>query len=334
MKWNVLVGAFVAIASAVAQAQVTYHVASSKVIEGSWRWAAIYSEDGADRQVHSLLAILNPSAKVGDNLQQVWYIRGTPWTSQTWTDPDPWVAINFIKSELGIPDSEDANWEVCTSSGTTQMAAPVGYARGVVATDPMALALASSPNRNQLIQQLVAMGHPAANITLDSTDDCTTDQQLEGLASNFEGMIGNGDDAVADAGEGGINCQTMVAMPWGPRPTRPAKPVPPPWPPAWTPPGTVPGSPGPTWTPGGWPTAPAWSCRFVPTSGGGGSCICSRGQYWGRWETTTCGCWPITWACVRWHEAWETETCTELNVPCPAGGPPGPLANCNTTTRY
>jgi hypothetical protein len=77
-------------------AQATYHVIWSKIEAGSWRWTALYALDAGQTQVHSVVAILDPAAATGDNLQVVWYIRGEPWTSQSWTTTDPWKAINSM----------------------------------------------------------------------------------------------------------------------------------------------------------------------------------------------------------------------------------------------
>src|SRR5690606_9806982 len=228
----------------------------------------------------------------GDNLQVVWYVRGDPWTSQTWTTSDPWEAINYIKAQLGIPDEEDERWEMGTPSSEDQAQAQ-DYANGFLASDPLGPAVWSMPDPEAWIQDLVLLGYPAANLSADNAAGCSSSEVLDGLAAEFEDMIGDGDETVLDLRTSGVSCDTMAStFPRGPPPTKPLpKPAPGPTVPGWSPPGTVPTVPG-GWIPGGWPTlpapappgTPAWGCRTVTIGGGGKNCICSREQRWGRSE--------------------------------------------------
>jgi hypothetical protein len=236
--------------------------------------------------------------------------------------------IKAVKLELGIADVEDERWGL-GGSGTPEADAeqPKDYAAGVLADDPLAGLVASSPDRDSIVEFLTAIGYKAADLPVEKDDGCTTDAKLDGMAADAATMVMDGDDTVLRLSSQASLCGVFAGPPRGPRPTRPAQPA---TPPAWSPPGTVPTAPA--WTPGTWPVAPGWSCRTVPIGGGGTNCICTRIRYWGRWETRTCRFLLWTWACTRWHEIVETETCTDINVTCPPGGPPGgTMPNCNST---
>jgi hypothetical protein len=309
------------------QAQ-TYNVAWSKVDEGTWGWNAIYSEDTDGQPViHSLVAFQDPQTAVPGNLMVVWYVQGSSWESFSWTTSSQWEAINWIKSELGIPDSQDERWFPCEEVVNDAVPAEL-YSKGVLASDPMAAVILAAPNAAALVQQLVAIGYPAADLSADNPDDCSSDDILDGLASEFTRMISNGDHAYL--GVEAVNCtMSWGGPPKGPEPT--PRPAAPPAPPPWTPRGPGP-APGPTWTPGGWPANPAYKCKSSNVIGGT-KCTCRRIQRYGRWESkVVCGVWTKT----VWHEMHETEKCenTGQGLQCPAGGPPPAGSACQNTYTY
>lgn len=143
-----------------------------------------------------------------------------------------------------------------------------------------------------------------------------------------------GDEAIYAYAESA--CDVVVSnVPVGPAPTAPTKPIPVP---GWSPPGTIPTTPA--WTPGGWPIpgpgTTGWFCSPpTPIGGGAYSCICSRAQQWGHWETkpaiTFCG-WIIVPAKDVWRVFYETETCTNI-VETAAGctNPPSASSNCTSS---
>lgn len=318
--------AFAALLSTTVVAQ-SNHVAWSKIETGAWVMHPIYTQSaGGATSVSNFLALADPTVATGDNLIGVWYHReATCWTTKSWTTDDPWTIINAVKEELDLPDNEDERWNV-GGSGSTESEEPQDYSSGVLAADPLAALVSGAPDRNALIELLTMAGYQAADLPIDKDDTCTTDAKLDTLATEAMGMIAAGDDAVLSLAADAVSCDVLAGIPKGPQPVRP---IPPATPPAWSPPGTVPATPG--WTPGGWPIGPAWSCRTVPLPGGGSNCICSRIQRWGRWESRTCRFLLWTWTCTRWHEIWETETCTDVGGACPPAGPPAPQSECHST---
>lgn len=327
-RWLVAAVATV-MTTAMAVAQ-TNHVAWSKIETGSWTFNPIYTQTAeTGPSVVSFLALADPAALSGDNIVAVWYQRDAGgWTAKSWETSDPWEAIKSVKLALGVADEEDERWGVPGSDDDlAAVEEPKDYTVGVLAEDPLAPLIVGSPDRAALVEFLTSIGYKAADVPVDKDDGCTTNAKLDGMAADAAAMVADGDETILSLSSQASLCDVFAGPPRGPRPTKPAKPA---NPPAWSPPGTVPTAPA--WTPGTWPVAPGWRCRTVSIGGGGTNCICTRIRYWGRWETTTCGIWPFRYTCTRWHEIVETETCTDINVTCPPGGPPGgTMSNCNST---
>lgn len=321
-----------AVTTPVSLGQVSYHAAWSKVEFASWTLNPVYEEDAASPgslKVHSFLALADPHAVVGANLVAVWYVRdGDMWNAKSWSITDPWDAVSFVKAQLEIGDDEDERWSIPHLPGEGQgPVLPEEYTAGVLASDPLAAVILGAPDREVIVSYLASIGYEAADIPVDYTDPCTTDEKLTGLAEEIERGMREGDsDTVLILESATVLCQ---AAPRAPRIPGPRPPVPPVVP-APNPRGTVPGGPPPG---GGWTSGPwsPWSCRSVPISiGDGVNCICSRARRWGRWEARSC--W-IVFTCTRWIEVIESETCTDVfeSGPCPA---PGPAANCTPITVY
>jgi hypothetical protein len=180
--------------------------------------------------------------------------------------------------------------------------------------------VATSADREAIVTLLAASGYKAAALPTDKEDACSSKDRIDSVASNIAAFVAAGDQTIYSRPSASLCEVAWGRPPIGPLPTKPAVPA---APPAWTVPGTVPTAPA--WTPGGWPAT--WKCRTVTLPGGGSNCVCSRRQYWGQWQTTTCG-WFRPRTCTKWHLIEESETCTDLNVACPAGGPPATQANC------
>ncbi len=178
--------------AATAVAEPTYHVARSKIESGPWTFTPIYTqENGKLGQVVSFVALANPSTRVGNNIVAVWYQRdGAGWSAKSWETGDPWEAIKSVKGALGISEDEDDRWGVpgsdfVVSRGKKLITAaeqPKGYALGVLATDPLAAAVVSSPNKDDLVEFLTSVGYKAADVTLEKDDGCTMEAKLDGLA--------------------------------------------------------------------------------------------------------------------------------------------------------
>jgi hypothetical protein len=174
---------------AIAQDQPAYHVACSRIEAGTWVFTPAYADDGGDApQVHSFLALAQEGGITGDNLVAVWYIRGeSGWSYKSWSTPDPWEAIKWVKSEMSIPDDEDYRWGIPgTDLGIAQPEEPKDYVAGVLETDPLAPALVESPDRDAIVAILAASGYPAADVRVDAEDGCTTDEKLTGMALAIE----------------------------------------------------------------------------------------------------------------------------------------------------
>jgi hypothetical protein len=178
--------------AATAVAEPTYHVARSKIESGPWTFTPIYTqENGKLGQVVSFLALANPSTRVGNNIVAVWYQRdGAGWSAKSWETGDPWEAIKSVKGALGISEDEDDRWGVpgsdfVVSRGKKLITAaeqPKGYTLGVLATDPLAAAVVSSPNKDDVVEFLTSVGYKAADVTLEKDDGCTMEAKLDGLA--------------------------------------------------------------------------------------------------------------------------------------------------------
>ena len=134
---SALIGAVLLAGGTCATAQ-EMHVAVSKVESGEWFWVAIYSGAVATPYVESVVALRDPATATGDNLRVVEYTRGATWTSQAWTTAEPWEAINWIKDDLGLSDTEDDEWGICNDAGVEESVPPVDYTDGMLAEDPWA----------------------------------------------------------------------------------------------------------------------------------------------------------------------------------------------------
>lgn len=194
--WHLVLTAAILGIAATVVAQPTHHVAASKVLIGPWTMHPVYAtESGASASVVGFLALSDPSAAVGNNLIAVWYKRDdTGWTAKTWLSCSAWEAVMSVKLEMGIADSEDGNWDMAGSSGIIlNPPAQEEYQLGVLADDPLAGLLDSSPDRDAIIEALVFAGYPAADIPVDKTEGpgCTRDAKLTALAEAVvETLIG------------------------------------------------------------------------------------------------------------------------------------------------
>lgn len=305
------------------------NVSSSRILIGDWMFVPIYTRDDDQTiDIVSFLAVLDGRRVNGDNITSIWYLAEPGgWGSYAWTSQDPRIAAESIKDALQIPNTQDRKWGFPPTVNETfhEPVLPISYENGFFADDPILDTVENFPDRDAVVSVLVKSGYPAANVGVEWAASCTTAVRLDAISQVAIHLIESGDDAFTIVDDAEDLCNFVSAGPLGPPPVRPPKPT---TAPPWSPPGTVPTAPA--WTPGGWPAGPAWSCRTVPLGGGGSNCICSRRQQWGRWESTSC--W-IFFTCIKWHVIIEHEVCTDINTPCPAGGPPPASASCTTTYR-
>lgn len=231
-RWLCAAGAATLIATTAA-AQ-TNHVAWSKIETGSWMMHPIYTEPAEGAwAVSNFLALADQSVTTGDNLIAVWYRReATGWTAKSWSTDDRWEAIKAIKSELGISDDEDDRWGIGGNVDSNSAAeAPKDYASGVLADDPLAPLVASSPDRDVIVQFLASMGYKAADVPVEKDDGCTTNAKLDGMAAAMaETLVGDEETAVdrsmtawiASGSAGcGIGAVAVEIVTFPPRPTTP-----------------------------------------------------------------------------------------------------------------
>lgn len=63
---------------------------------------------------------------------------------------------------MGISNDKDERWGVPDSEGSSDPTSPTAYAGGVLAADPLAALVTSSPDRDSLVAFLVSIGYKAA----------------------------------------------------------------------------------------------------------------------------------------------------------------------------
>lgn len=176
-------------------------VAWSKIETGSWMMHPIYTEDpSGSLSVSNFLALADPSAATGDNLIAVWYRRElTGWTAKSWSTGDPWEAIKAVKIELGISDDEDDRWDIGGDDDSIPAAeSPQDYSSGVLADDPLAPLVASSPDRDVIVEFLAGIGYKAADVPVEKDDGCTTDAKLDGMAAAIVETLQGGEETAVD----------------------------------------------------------------------------------------------------------------------------------------
>ncbi|MFN7022389.1 MAG: hypothetical protein ACK4WH_13815 [Phycisphaerales bacterium] len=235
MAWTYAVACLtMCMANTIASAQVTHHVAWSKIETGPWTLTPIYAEEnGVPGAVVSFLALADPSATLGDNLVAVWYQRDpTGWSAKSWETTDPWEAIKSVKQEMGFPDVEDERWGIPGSdAAVTNAEQPKDYSEGVLANDPLATLVSSSPDRDAIVDFLTTVGYKAADVPVEKDDGCTTNARLDGMAAaTAETLVGDEATAVdrsmtawiASGSAGcGIGAVAVEIVTFPPRPTTP-----------------------------------------------------------------------------------------------------------------
>lgn len=172
----------------------TRAVAEDFVTLGDWDFVPTLNGG----RVESLVALLDPSLAVGDNITAVWFRRtdDAAWKAYAWSDAENLEAIAHVKATLGLPDSSDVLWpDADAQQGVdpTLAVAPDAFAKGVFADDVFAPFIEANPEPGPLIGGLAGAGYPAAAIPVQTTPtDCTQDQVLTTLAAMVEADIGTG----------------------------------------------------------------------------------------------------------------------------------------------
>ncbi|HYD01055.1 MAG TPA: hypothetical protein VEB22_07495 [Phycisphaerales bacterium] len=158
-----------------------------------WTFTPTYKATSAGVRVDSILAIREPAGVTGQNIIAVWYVRPavgcTGWTAKAWESADQWEAVKHVKSELSIPDEEDAYWGTYTAKPTTiAVNAGVDYEKGFASADPLATALANDPTRDWVMEALTASGYKVADNPIDKAppDGCKAEEWLCAMAESAE----------------------------------------------------------------------------------------------------------------------------------------------------
>jgi hypothetical protein len=167
------------------------HVSQIRIDWNSWRFKPLYTEDGGVNRVTGFLAIADQSAVTGENIVAVWYSRESTqdWSKRSWTTDDVASVIKSMKISLGIPDSEDENWEINQSVQVLPTDAPLiakEYDKGLFVDDPLYNFVASSDDPVSLVAFLDEVGYKVADIKIDHPASCTVDAQLEVMARAVE----------------------------------------------------------------------------------------------------------------------------------------------------
>lgn len=281
------------------------HVAEMSLQVNAWRFKPLYHEVTGGVRVDGFLALALGGSTTGNNLVAVWYQRGegTPaeWSAQSWITTDPAEAVKSVKSALGIPSSEDAAWGVDASLAVVEgdpVAQPVGYGVGLLVQDQYYGIVASLPDPAPVVQMLTEAGYTAADIAVDTSVNCVTNDQLETLAAGFEWGIVQPVTTDDEAAAQTVGTSQMIASAVA----------------CWIPPPPCVCS----WTP--WVTGPVrrGACNMVltgTTSGpvAGGTlytCNYEARQYY----TCTATC-TATWTDCSAH------LCTQVNIGYGAAGP-------------
>lgn len=289
---------------------------------GDWTLAPVVQHgQSGNPVVHSFLALVDQGAVPDTSIKAVWYVRNGGgvgvWTAKTWDAPNQWEAIKFVKLSLDIGDEWDSVWP--TSDDPSDLPVelqevPSDYVSGLVDNDPL-LGLLTTPERDMLIEVLVAVGYKAADIPFEKTTytgQCSSENVLTAYAIGIDaGLNATPETSAATASAATESSMTSLCGSWPfcfPRYTR-----------------------GP-WTlvlPSVWAPGP-WIYDFCsPTIGGCSACtyhtdICRA------WTRAVVIVWPncnTTTVARAGSECWAyTLTCTNSD-----GGACPPTPNCVPT---
>lgn len=282
-----------------------------------WTLIPIGVEESGELSVKGVLAILDPSAVVGDNIAAIWYeppiAGGDAWKAHAWTD-NPTEAIKYVKARFQISDMWDPMFGVgAVPSGS--FSEPQAYSNGLLIDDPY-FAITLSAHRDVAVSFLADIGYSAADIPMERVSQqlsCGRDEVLTALSDAV--MYTH---SAEESAESGWESQPFAAVL-----ASCAQVVPPPPPPApcgpWgCLPGTAIPAPGPPLDLPWGPNPPRWQpgveqdpvfdpfCS-TPTT------VCYKQEVW-YWYYDTCF---LGVQCVKVCKATTSWTC-----PLPPGGAP------------
>jgi hypothetical protein len=192
----------------------THRVSDLRIDWGSWNFKPIYESTSGSAQVTGFLALAKEGSSSGDNLTAVWYVRSEnqTWTKKSWLSTDAGGAIKHVKIVTGIPDTDDALWEVNRDLRVLPSDDPepaIEYSMGLLANDPLQPLVSTSSDPAAIVSFLSDVGYKAADISIDHAAEFTTDEHLEVMASAIEaGLAIN----VIDDASARLQTETMAAI--------------------------------------------------------------------------------------------------------------------------
>jgi len=168
-----------------------------------WTMTPLVEDNAGNKTVLGFVCFKDMTLAAGNNLVSVWFIRGDGtsgpdgWKAKAWTSQDQWEAIAWLKNELAIEGEADDLWGT-KSAKPAQLSqtppAPSQYGGGVLEEDPVYPLIQGMANPGAVIQGLVSIGYPAADIKLETTFDpgCPFESIFEALSLGVEAEVLSG----------------------------------------------------------------------------------------------------------------------------------------------
>src|SRR5438552_3140175 len=157
--------------------------------------------------VETILALRTDSPD-GTNITSMWFIKGAndTWTYYGWTEQNQQKTVGYVKTALQIPGTDDVNWRVTPVAVNPNDLPPGSMRGGLFVDDPMADAVASSADPDQVLNLLVLIGWTAAR-SAATASACPHIVPILEQAFNAElATPGSGMDTYL-SGLNGNNCQ-------------------------------------------------------------------------------------------------------------------------------
>lgn len=207
-----------------------------------WTFVPIATPGAGSDEVVGILAMLDKSVAVGDNIVSVLYTptAGGGWEGKAWETSDQGAIIKYVKSTYGISDTWDWLWPTQDTIGGTMAPSPATYEKGLIVTDPLAF-IVQLPSRDSAVEALQAAGYKVADIDFEKEGDCTSTDVLDGITTVVETALlmtnptqadisnlelvafPNRCHAVGQGGGGGTIPGTTIPIPPGWTPVNPGR---------------------------------------------------------------------------------------------------------------
>jgi hypothetical protein len=174
-----------------------YFLSSVVIKQGEWNYRAIVDADTNPRRVVAVVALLDPAARIGDNIPGVLYTRndqggaGLAWNATTWLG-DLSSFIRAVKVQYQLSDSQDAEWglvpagDIGTPGPPAETIDSVEMDRGLLAEDPLVDALMDNPERQSIITWLKPLGYRTGLTPLEAGEKVYRNASLESISAGIE----------------------------------------------------------------------------------------------------------------------------------------------------